>query len=113
MLYCYETTWRHDNSKKLNRDIELTSILYLHRIGEKRLIIKPPISVFKRLCPDDPLKRVIFVTTHWDRVPLKYGQAQEQKLQGYFENELKFPARMERSDMTTEAARAIVKRILG
>ena len=113
----------------------MINILYVHRITEKRLTTKPPISAFKRLCGDDFAKRgddsakrgddsakregdsanqgdVIFVTTHWDCVSIQYGQAQEQHLQDYLQSMLGFPVRMERFDKTTQAAQDIISQII-
>ena len=74
---------------------------------EKRLVIKPPISTFKRFCRDDFVKRFIFVTTHWDCVSLQYGQAQEQTLRNYLQHRMG-SVRMERSNMTIQAAQDII-----
>ena len=134
----------------------MINVLYVHRITEKRLTTKPPISVFKHLCGDDFAKRgadsakrravsakggddsakrgddsakrggdsakregdsanqgdVIFVTTHWDRVSIQYGQHQEQHFQDYLQPLLGFPVRMERFDKTTQAAQDIIGQII-
>jgi len=156
MSYSTKKPDDNDNSKIFKKDVKVISILYVHRITEKRLTTKPPISAFKRLCGDDFAKRgadsakrravsakrgddsaehgddsakrggdsakregdsanqgdVIFVTTHWDCVPIQYGQVQEQNLQHYLQSVLGFPVRMERFDKTTQAARDIIGQII-
>ena len=149
MLYSTKQPDGNDNSKIFKKDVKVINILYMHRITEKRLTTKPPISAFKRLCGDDFAKRgavsakrradsakrgddsaerggdsakhegdstnqgdVIFVTTHWDRVSIQYGQAQEQNFQHYLQSMLGFPVHMERFDKTTQAARDIIGQII-
>jgi len=149
MSYSTKKPDGNDNSKILKKDVKVINILYVHRITEKRLTTKPPISAFKRLCGDDFAKRgadsakrgddsaehgddsakrgddsakrgddsanqgdVIFVTTHWDCVSIRYGEDQEQRLQDYLQSQLGFPVHMERFDKTTQAAQDIIGQII-
>lgn len=62
--------------------ILLHGIIYLHRISDARMqgSAKKNLLMFKKLCGQDALKRVILVTTMWDRVAAADGESREEEL---------------------------------
>lgn len=62
--------------------ILLHGIVYLHRISDPRLqaSAKKNLLIFKKLCGQDALKKVILVTTMWDKVGPEEGEAREREL---------------------------------
>jgi len=60
----------------------LTGILYLHRISDNRMPPQPlrQLEMFRRLCGEAELKRVVFLTTMWDAVDAAQAEAREQEL---------------------------------
>lgn len=72
-------TWLGSSYKE---KIMLHGIIYLHRISDARMqgSAKRNLVMFKKLCGQDALKRVILVTTMWDKVSENEGIAREQEL---------------------------------
>jgi hypothetical protein len=62
--------------------IKLHGIIYLHRITDIRMqgSAKKNFILFGQLCGEEPLKRVILVTTMWDKVPEEEGAKREREL---------------------------------
>jgi len=56
----------------------LTGIVYLHRISDLRMPPQPleHLATFRKLCGDEGLKRVVFVTTMWDDVNKTHARRQ-------------------------------------
>jgi hypothetical protein len=71
----------HSYSHK-NDKILLNGIIYLHRISDSRMkgSAKKNLLMFEKLCGEDALKKVILVTTMWDKVPLDEAEAREKQL---------------------------------
>lgn len=65
------------------KEIKLRGILYLHRISDNRLggCAHKNLVMFKRLCGEDGIKSVTFVTTHWEEVNYQEGELREKRLQ--------------------------------
>ncbi|KAH7114770.1 hypothetical protein B0J13DRAFT_681560 [Dactylonectria estremocensis] len=63
-------------------EIRLHGIIYLHRISDIRMqgSAKKNLIMFKKLCGPDALKRVILVTSMWDKVPAEEGTRREEEL---------------------------------
>ncbi|KAF2499257.1 P-loop containing nucleoside triphosphate hydrolase protein [Lophium mytilinum] len=64
-------------------NILLNGIIYLHRITDIRMqgSARKNLIMFKQLCGDDALKKVILVTTMWDKIPSEQeGVAREKEL---------------------------------
>jgi hypothetical protein len=59
----------------------LSGILYFQSIAERRKVkvFRSP-ELFEKLCGNDPLKSVIFVTSMWNTVIAEWGEAREQEL---------------------------------
>ncbi|TLD22139.1 hypothetical protein PspLS_08119 [Pyricularia sp. CBS 133598] len=62
--------------------ILLHGIIYLHRISDPRMqgSARKNLMMFKKLCGDDALKKVILATTMWDIVPPETAEARQAEL---------------------------------
>ncbi|KAI6373106.1 hypothetical protein MCOR25_003505 [Pyricularia grisea] len=62
--------------------ILLHGIIYLHRISDPRMqgSARKNLMMFKKLCGDDALKKVILATTMWDIVPAETAEARQTEL---------------------------------
>ncbi|KAH9436696.1 hypothetical protein MCOR02_000365 [Pyricularia oryzae] len=62
--------------------ILLHGIIYLHRISDPRMqgSARKNLMMFKKLCGDDALKKVILATTMWDIVPTETAEARQAEL---------------------------------
>ncbi|KAL2867705.1 P-loop containing nucleoside triphosphate hydrolase protein [Aspergillus lucknowensis] len=71
--------WLGDSYKN---KILLHGIIYLHRITDIRMqgSAKKNLIMFRQLCGQDALKKVILVTTMWDKVPAAEGARREKEL---------------------------------
>lgn len=94
------------------KDTKVAGILCFQNILVKRLTKPPPIRVLTRLFADGDARHLAFVTTHWDRVQLSQGEAREQQFQRRVQSFLNEGARMERFDMSQQAAQEIVRSLL-
>lgn len=94
--------------------ILLHGIIYLHRISDVRMqgSAKKYMLMFKKLCGDYALRKVILATTMWDIVPSAVAQAREKELVdtpefwGYMVSK---GSRLCRHDNTLARAREIVQ----
>ncbi|KLU90970.1 hypothetical protein MAPG_09495 [Magnaporthiopsis poae ATCC 64411] len=97
--------------------ILLHGIIYLHRISDVRMqgSAKKNLLMFKKLCGDDALRKVILATTMWDIVPREVAQARETELVetpefwGYMVSK---GSRLCRHDKTPARAREIVQSLI-
>ncbi|KAI1365558.1 P-loop containing nucleoside triphosphate hydrolase protein [Xylaria arbuscula] len=62
--------------------VKLSGILYLHRINQPRMqgSALKNISLFRSLCGDDALKKVVLVTTMWDITEDDIAESREKQL---------------------------------
>jgi hypothetical protein len=62
---------------------KLDGILYFHRIIDPRVgnTARAKLRMFKRLCGDDNLDKVLLVTTFWNDLAQNLGERREQQLQ--------------------------------
>lgn len=60
----------------------LSGIIYLHRITDIRMqgSAKKNLLMFKKLCGDEALRKVVLTTTMWDKVPQHEAEDREQQL---------------------------------
>jgi len=58
------------------------------------------------------IKKLLFVTTHWDRIELKRGMERERQICRPWQPQLRAGAGMDRFDMKTETAWRILHRLL-
>ncbi|OQD93173.1 hypothetical protein PENSOL_c034G04279 [Penicillium solitum] len=79
-------------TKTYKQNIQLSGILYLHRISDNRMggCAHRNLVMFKKLCGPEGVKNVIFLTTFWEKVESSDGDTREQTLKttekfwGYF-----------------------------
>lgn len=69
-------------SDSYRHNIRLHGIIYLHRIIDTRMqgSAKRNLIMFKQLCGQDALKRVILVTSMWDKIPSEEATKREKEL---------------------------------
>lgn len=69
------------NASYKNR-VFLHGIIYLHRIADVRMqgSAKRNLLMFKKLCGEDALKKVVLATTMWDKVPRREAEEREKQL---------------------------------
>lgn len=62
--------------------ILLNGIIYLHRITDIRMqgSARKNLLIFRQLCGENALKRVVLVTTMWDKVPEDEASKREREL---------------------------------
>jgi hypothetical protein len=71
------------------------------------------LELFKKLCGQESLKSVIFITTKWDDTPASKAESREQDLlKGHLKEMVDSGARVERHDGTRESAQRIVRAVL-
>jgi hypothetical protein len=95
--------------------IRLTGILYLHRITDVRMLeaTQRNLRMFGRICGSLFAKRVLFVTTMWDKVLPPRGEEREEELQKqYLKPMLDLGATMVRSKNESFQAWTWVSRLL-
>lgn len=65
-----------------NNKVLLHGIIYLHRIADVRMqgSAKKNLLMFKKLCGDDALRKVVLATTMWDKVPQREAEERERQL---------------------------------
>ncbi|KAL4871500.1 hypothetical protein BDV12DRAFT_194266 [Aspergillus spectabilis] len=98
--------------------ILLHGIIYLHRITDIRMqgSAKKNLVMFRQLCGEEALKKVILVTTMWDKVPAEEGTRREQELINTAEFwgwMLGKGSTFHRHNNTEASARGIVTRLAG
>ncbi|KAJ5794731.1 hypothetical protein N7457_001330, partial [Penicillium paradoxum] len=106
-------TWLGDS---YSSKIKLNGIIYLHRISDRRMqgSARRNLQMFRDLCGDDALKKVILATTMWDIVPTAEGDMREKELKenkdfwGYMLSKGSIALR---HDNTSSSARDIVQQL--
>ena len=74
---------------RYQRGIHLSGILYLHRITDNRVpnSLLRNIELLRRLCGDDVLSNIRFVTTNWDLLTdMNEGERKEEELRSKYWN---------------------------
>lgn len=89
----------------------------MHRIVDNRIggISNRNFRMFRHLCGDPSLSKVVIVTTMWDQIEASRGEARESELMTksiFFEPAVANGARMARHDNTYKSALTIVRSIL-
>ncbi|KAI3224903.1 hypothetical protein DTO012A9_6924 [Penicillium roqueforti] len=96
--------------------ILLHGIIYLHRITDVRMqgSARRNIQTFRNLCGEDALRKVILVTTMWDKVQSSEGDMREKQLKDtkdFWGWMLSKGSTCHRHDNTKTTARSIVQRL--
>ena len=96
-------------------DIKLAGIIYLHRITDNRMAGSPHrnLRTFGELCGDQAVKKVVLVTTMWDKVQQDTGVRREKELfENYWRTMINYGASTARFSNSADSAWKIVDIIL-
>ncbi|KAF2870050.1 P-loop containing nucleoside triphosphate hydrolase protein [Massariosphaeria phaeospora] len=107
-------TWLTDSYV---HDIRLDGIVYLHRIDNPRMqgSGRRNLLMFRKLCGDDALKKVVLTTTRWDNVSEQEGSQREQELvtrQEYWGHFVENGSEVFRHHNTQTSAMSLIKRFV-
>ena len=103
------------NMLRYEEDIKLAGIIYLHRITDGRMGGSPHrnLRMLGELCGDQAVKKVVLVTTMWDRVKQEHSQRRERELfDNYWKTMINYGASTARFLNTTDSAWKIIDPIL-
>ena len=104
-----------DNLLRYEKDIKLAGIIYLHRITDNRMAGTPHrnLRMFGELCGDQAVKKVVLVTTMWDKVQRDTGVRRENELvENYWKTMINYGASTARFSNSADSAWKIVEIIL-
>ncbi|KJA19828.1 hypothetical protein HYPSUDRAFT_43940 [Hypholoma sublateritium FD-334 SS-4] len=95
----------------------LAGVIYMHRILDNRVggISARSFRMFRNLCGEDSLCKVVITTTMWDQVDLSLGEEREKELvdkEVFFKPAVDKGARLARHDNTLESAQTIIRSIV-
>ena len=93
---------------------QVAGVLYFHNITDRHITVQPPFDDLKKLCGDN-LKKVFFISTHWDRQerePGKWNHNETELREGRWKPFLDSGAQTARFDKTTTTAREIAQMVL-
>ena len=85
------------NLSRYEKDIKLAGIIYLHRITDNRMGGSPHrnLRMFGELCGDQAVKKVVLVTTMWDKDkadPQKHNQRERELFDNYWKTMINYGA---------------------
>ncbi|KAI1121959.1 P-loop containing nucleoside triphosphate hydrolase protein [Nemania abortiva] len=94
--------------------VKLSGILYLHRINQTRMqgSALKNISLFRSLCGDDALRKVVLVTTMWDITEGHIAESREKQLKEtkkYWGGMVAKGSQVIRHDNTKKSALALIE----
>ncbi|KAF5347284.1 hypothetical protein D9756_009999 [Leucocoprinus leucothites] len=97
--------------------LKLAGVIYMHRIVDNRMggISSRNFRMFRQLCGDSSLSKVVIVTTMWDQIDMTLGEAREAELMTktiFFEPAVTRGAHMARHDNTHASAASIIRSVL-
>ncbi|KAL8381613.1 hypothetical protein RB595_005750 [Gaeumannomyces hyphopodioides] len=98
------------------REVRLAGIVYLHRIADPRMSgsAMKNLRMFKKLCGNDALSRVVLATTMWGNVSEKEGARREEELrtnEDYWSGMIEEGSEMLRQDKGLVSATRIIEHI--
>ncbi|KAG9311349.1 P-loop containing nucleoside triphosphate hydrolase protein [Chiua virens] len=94
---------------------KLDGIIYMHRIGDASKVgrVSKNLKLFKKLCGDEILRHVCFVTTHWDEADNQACTSNEDNLKkAAFRIFLTAGVQMYRHTNTLESAQTIMSELI-
>jgi len=98
------------------KDIQVTGILYLHRINDNRMT-EPPLpyyQIFQRLCGEGFHARVLLVTTMWEKLSDQdAGERRKEILRGHWSEMINNGSAVVCHDGKKESAWGVVKALVG
>jgi len=95
--------------------MKLGGVIYLHEISQTRMLgtSRRNLDMFRQLCGEDALAKVILGTTKWGDIREGVGEERERQLSGtYWKEMIDLGSRMERVEKSRESAWSIVNLIL-
>ena len=106
-----------DNLLRYENNIKLAGIIYLHRITDNRMGGSPHrnLRMFGELCGDQAVKKVVLVTTMWDKDktdPQKHNQRERELFDNYWKTMINYGASTARFLNSPESAWKIIDPIL-
>jgi exonuclease VII small subunit len=106
-----------DRLLRYEKDIKLAGIIYLHRITDNRMGGSPlrNLRMFGELCGDQAVKKVVLVTTMWDRGktdPKTLHQREKELFDNYWKTMINYGASTARFDNSAASAWKIIAPIL-
>ncbi|KAF8157122.1 P-loop containing nucleoside triphosphate hydrolase protein [Crassisporium funariophilum] len=101
------TAWWMDT---YHQHITLSGLLYFHRISDNRIggTSLKNLDMFKKLCGENPLEKIILMTTMWDQVDEETGATRYQDLQKDYWSEMSERGTTARFMGTRESALSIL-----
>ena len=96
---------------RYKKSIKLAGIVYLHKITDNRMAGAPHrnLRMFSQLCGDQGVKKVILVTTMWDKVKISTGAQREHDLRlNYWKGMMEKGASVARFRNTQQTAWKII-----
>jgi len=104
-------------SYSYDQGIRLAGVIYMHRILDNRVggISARSFRMFRNLCGEDSLCKVVITTTMWDQVDLSLGEEREKELidkEVFFKPAVEKGARLARHDNTLGSAQEIIRTIV-
>ncbi|KZT74202.1 P-loop containing nucleoside triphosphate hydrolase protein [Daedalea quercina L-15889] len=99
------------------RELKVSGVIYMHRISDRRVggIARENFRLFEKICGEGAMKNVLIVTTMWEDVDERIGQAREQELATkslFFQTAMKQGASMDRLQNNPDSAKWVVSRFL-
>ena len=100
-----------------NDKMRLSGILYLHSISEPRMTnsILTNLRMFRKLCGDNNLKKVILVTTKWGITPPEDAERRDNELRsesGFWAPMIRNKSLIRRFENSAASAQALIEDIL-
>ena len=115
MLFFVSRPSSEINLLRYEKDIKLAGIIYLHRITDNRMAGTPHrnLRMFGELCGDQAVKKVVLITTMWDKVQQDTGVRREKELfDNYWKTMIDFGASTARFSNSADSAWKIIDLIL-
>ena len=102
---------------RYEKDIKLAGIVYLHRITDNRMGGSPHrnLRMFGELCGDQAVKKVVLVTTMWDRGntdPKTHNRREKELFENYWKTMINYGASTARFSNSADSAWEIIDPIL-
>ena len=104
-----------DNLLRYEKRIKLAGLIYLHSITNSRMVGTPHrnLRMFGELCGDQAVKKVVLITTMWDKVQQDTGVRREEELfHNYWKTMIGFGASTARFLNSADSAWKIIDLIL-
>ena len=117
MLFLCLVSSFEDNLLRYEKDIKLAGIIYLHRITDSRMGGSPyrNLRMFGELCGDQALKKVVLVTTMWDKgktYPWTHNEREKELFENYWKTIINYGASTARFLNSADSAWNIIDPIL-